>query len=294
MTATLPFGRIACEHCNGRGGFHNDMHYSNDPCHICKGEGHVPDPWYGDNPREIIEIAKPVEDVLLRYGAALLRACKHTDEGVILQLELWAKSGRIEDAPEWEENWWNSAMDVIEHLLAWSRVTLTTEERGWITVDEQASLLRCLIGHNPRTLERVGCPRCKGKKGVNSSLRPTGVNACPTCKGRGAIPVPFAVDPRWKTSTVLDLAWEIRGGERCSVCKGEGLCVIGMERSGRLNYAICGYCEKGKTRPQLEPNRLAILADALLDAGADDEDMIHHLRHDECHTPECWILELLK
>lgn len=35
---------------------------------------------------------------------------------------------------------------------------------------------------------------------------------------------------------------------------------------------------------------LPILADALMDAGCYDEELLRHLRDDECHLPECWAL----
>jgi peptidyl-prolyl cis-trans isomerase B (cyclophilin B) len=40
-------------------------------------------------------------------------------------------------------------------------------------------------------------------------------------------------------------------------------------------------------------DRLPILADALLDAGCDEEDVLEHLRSAKPHDPGCWVLNLI-
>jgi hypothetical protein len=40
-------------------------------------------------------------------------------------------------------------------------------------------------------------------------------------------------------------------------------------------------------------DRLPILADALLDAGCDDEKLLHHCRSEGPHVLGCWAVELL-
>jgi biotin carboxyl carrier protein len=66
---------------------------------------------------------------------------------------------------------------------------------------------------------------------------------------------PVAIDPRWLTSTVVDLA----GG-------------IYEERAFE---------------------RMPILADALMDAGCDNEEIIAHCRGDGPHVRGCWVVDLL-
>ncbi len=66
---------------------------------------------------------------------------------------------------------------------------------------------------------------------------------------------PIAIDPRWLTSNVVDLA-------------------------------RCIYDER---RFELMP----ILGDALMDAGCDEEKMIGHCRGDGPHTRGCWCVDLL-
>jgi hypothetical protein len=66
---------------------------------------------------------------------------------------------------------------------------------------------------------------------------------------------PATVDPTWRTSTVLALA--------------EGI-----------------YAERAF-------DRMPILADALQDAGCDNEDVLNHCRGDGPHVKGCWVVDLL-
>jgi hypothetical protein len=43
----------------------------------------------------------------------------------------------------------------------------------------------------------------------------------------------------------------------------------------------------------LDPHRLAVLADALEDAGCSDQDILGHLRGPGPHTRGCWAVDLL-
>jgi hypothetical protein len=58
----------------------------------------------------------------------------------------------------------------------------------------------------------------------------------------------------------------------------------------RLAEAI--YEERKMPEGTLEAARLAILADALLDAGCEDEDLIQHCRSEGPHVRGCWALDL--
>jgi hypothetical protein len=59
----------------------------------------------------------------------------------------------------------------------------------------------------------------------------------------------------------------------------------------RLAGAI--YEDRQMAAGTLDPARLAILADALLDAGSDDEDLIGHCRSEGPHYRGCWALDCL-
>jgi hypothetical protein len=66
---------------------------------------------------------------------------------------------------------------------------------------------------------------------------------------------PVALDPRWLTSSVVDLATAI-------------------------------YDERAF-------DRIPILADALMDAGCDNNDIIAHCRGDGPHVRGCWVVDLI-
>jgi len=53
------------------------------------------------------------------------------------------------------------------------------------------------------------------------------------------------------------------------------------------------YEERQMPRGTLDTARLAVLADALLDAGCDNEDLIQHCRDAGSHVRGCWPLDLI-
>jgi len=73
---------------------------------------------------------------------------------------------------------------------------------------------------------------------------------------------PVSLDPAWGTSTVVSLA----------------------QAAYETRILPAGI---------LDPDRLAILADALEDAGCDNEDILSHLRGQGPHVRGCWVVDLL-
>ena len=59
----------------------------------------------------------------------------------------------------------------------------------------------------------------------------------------------------------------------------------------RLAQAI--YEERQMLAGTFDPARMNILADALLDAGCDNEDIIQHCRSDKPHVRGCWAVDLI-
>jgi hypothetical protein len=59
----------------------------------------------------------------------------------------------------------------------------------------------------------------------------------------------------------------------------------------RLAQAI--YEDRKMPEGTLDNSRLAILADALLDAGCEDEDLIAHCRGEGPHVRGCWVVDLI-
>jgi hypothetical protein len=52
---------------------------------------------------------------------------------------------------------------------------------------------------------------------------------------------------------------------------------------------------EGRKLPEgtLDKSRLAILADALLDAGCDDDELLAHCRSEDPHVRGCWAIDLI-
>jgi hypothetical protein len=59
------------------------------------------------------------------------------------------------------------------------------------------------------------------------------------------------------------------------------------------SLAQAGYAERDRSSGQLDPIRLAILADALEDAGCTDAAILAHLRSPGPHMRGCWALDLV-
>jgi hypothetical protein len=60
-----------------------------------------------------------------------------------------------------------------------------------------------------------------------------------------------------------------------------------------LSLAQAAYDERIMPRGELDPARLAVLADALEEAGCTDPDLLGHLRSPGPHVRGCWALDLI-
>ena len=122
---------------------------------------------------------------------------------------------------------------------------------------EKASLLRDIAG-NP--FRPVALP--KGQP-------------CPRCNGTGTL---------WRSRT--------RGSD-CPQCKGEGYQRCPWLTPDVLALAQAAYLERDPATGHLDPARLAVLADALEEAGCADEAVLSHLRSPGPHVRGCWALDLV-
>jgi hypothetical protein len=59
------------------------------------------------------------------------------------------------------------------------------------------------------------------------------------------------------------------------------------------NLAQAAYEERALPSGELDSARLAVLSDALEEAGCDDPDILDHLRGPGPHVRGCWVLDLL-
>lgn len=109
-------------------------------------------------------------------------------------------------------------------------------------------------------------------------------------KGSGFIDAP-RIDPRWFTTDVLGLLATVKGKESgwyCKNCGGECgtadfWCYCGDKASRVKSEAI---------PPDRSPFTMNVLADALMDAGCDDGELLDHVRTGP-HVSGCWCVDLL-
>ena len=153
-----------------------------------------------------------------------------------------------------------------------------------------ASLLRDIVGNpfrpTPPLWRDEACDECGGEGRYDLVY---GVEACHLCDGVGRV----SRGPSWLTPQVLDLAraaYEQRGRE-CGRCRGRGRISMAdatlYERASVVDCPDChgtGRIDDGT----LDPHRLAVLADALEEAGCTEEALLRHLRQpSHVHGPQC-------
>lgn len=191
------------------------------------------------------------------------------------------------------------------HNLSAALPGITSHGLRFVPPAAQAALLRDVVGNpfRPVTLPPgppVCCEDCKGKKGGRyGTVRTNWVDQttevepgssrwvnCSTCQGTGSVPGPCPW-LTWQGGVVVRLAraaYEERG-RPCGECKGRGE-VEASDATGFPYIETCPDCQ-GTGRIEdgtLDPDRLAILADALEEAGCQDADLLGHLRgRERCH-----------
>jgi hypothetical protein len=60
-----------------------------------------------------------------------------------------------------------------------------------------------------------------------------------------------------------------------------------------VRLAQAAYDERQLPAGTLDAGRLGVLADAVLDAGCDDEELVRHLREPGVHVRGCWAVDAI-
>lgn len=191
------------------------------------------------------------------------------------KLRLWVEACRaVAGQPGRDKVWGNYDLEQPNGLQAalarwcdWSPSILKSNP-----LPARAALIRDIAGNPFRPVGLKWCPKCQGMK-KTATLQEYGT--CTTCHGVGKI-------APWLTPTVLSLA-QAAHDERpvgvCRECKGRGkvYCGMGVDAEDDPDCLTCsgtGRIDDGA----LDPQRLAVLADALEETGCDSEDLLRHLR----------------
>lgn len=245
MTTTLPLNHVVCRSCYG---VREDEGCN--PCRSCHGAGHILNPLIAErysctSPRQMIDwLGDKADKTRLIAAANIVR-------------QLW-------DARTSAYDWRQQGNNHVD----WLKYLTDIYDNGKVIVDA-CNVIRCLFRNPLVERERVACPECNDGLGYDRYFTIT-IGECEVCNGKGTIDAPLT-DPRWLSSTVLDLAKVVRGS------------------GPNGDWPSGGDWTHSPPRPELMP----ILGDALLDAGCDDDEVIEHCMGDGPHVAGCFVLEAI-
>jgi hypothetical protein len=120
---------------------------------------------------------------------------------------------------------------------------------------------------------------------------------------RTSLPTTLAHMARQAAQQARTAAGHAEGPAQCDLLReiySYPLCQIHIEESVRawndgtvVRLARHGYRERSLPAGTLDADRLAVLADALEDAGCGDEHVLAHLRSGAAHIRGCWALDAI-
>lgn len=201
------------------------------------------------------------------------RSLRPSDRKLLLFCYAWRRAAGMggKNGGEREDELPPSVREAHGSAAAWAASLARVPGVGGLPGATAAAVLRCVVGNPFRPVTLPKGPPCFSCAMLGKAAGP-----CEGCDrlARSACP--------WLTPDVLTLAraaYEQRG-RKCSKCDGKG---------NGWNYrfghkATCSACNAGTVEDgTLDPARLAVLSDALEEAGCDNEAILLHLRR----PPSC-------
>jgi hypothetical protein len=180
-------------------------------------------------------------------------------------------------------------------LAANMAVSLQTRE----TRTAQSAILRCIAGNPHRPVElspgpAIKCKRCDGDGWACTDNGWGARDRCKVCRGKGTLDL--YVPCPWVTPDGLSIAqatYEERPVRVCPDCKGRKKLKWPLQRGEGEFEADCQRCH-GVGRVDdglLDQARLAVLADAIEEAGCGNADLLAHLRGKTvCLASKCKLI----
>lgn len=261
---------VKCVRCNGTGeinrGQRNDPEFDGDVCPNCNGAGRI------NRSRRAVEVAERYADGEATEGE--IRAAWDLSTGISIQ-----------DHANWAGHLASNGFEAGGRYFA--RDALVSLANAGQSPAVQANLLRD-IGGNPYRRWLV----------ADWAMNPQ------------AFGFTDVFDRRWLTPTVLAIAtaaYEERVDNRAIIAQLEKdietqqfiMSNCRSDHAYRIYQQHIDEFEKklaaAKSQPvgTLDNGTLSILADALEDAGCDNEDVLVHLRSPGPHVRGCWVVDLM-
>lgn len=174
------------------------------------------------------------------------------------------------------------------------------QSQGWADMEQYPERKILANGIGPHAIPAIEHARLFSKRQANNPSQSEMAHLLRDIFGNPWRPI--TIQLHWLTPTVKALAqaaYDLRLGSVCPTCHTWGIDTVHDERTGRTDHVTCptchgyGYLDDGNiTRGWLNPVRLAVLSDALMEAGCDCEEILSHLRI-QSHVWGCWVVDLL-
>lgn len=170
------------------------------------------------------------------------------------------------------------AAGLEECVRSWSNGE-NTGRNLYVSMIYRANLLRDIFGNNP--FRSKACESCHGlgTDRLPYQTSPELFGKCRTCKATGRVPDPLTIDPRWLASTVIGIA---RGIYEENAWDRMPILADALMDEGCQDKEILEHCLAGTTTTRMTQSSIA---------GISYEETITRPPIDHCRG--CWVADLI-